>query len=564
RLWKKKKFIINTHYVITLDKIKEYAGDKFLEELIEEILNKNNTQQLAEWEQLVGVKVKKKSDLWQNDAPQETKWKKLTIDTRYFDDRFKWKLLEALTEKFDLDEIIDGILIKSENWQALNLLLEKYYEKIKLIYIDPPYNTGSDEFLYKDNYQHSSWLTMMENRLRLAQRLLAEGRSIYVSIDDNELDKLKMLLEKFFKFQRIITWDTASLNVAGFKVQKQSWIRASDYILYFSKGDNSLFKMQYTPRSKEFIKKHYKYKDDKGIYRITRRGNKIYKGDDPGEPLTTVWKDILSFNYVAAAADEGLGFSTQKPQALLKRIIESSSDENEVVLDFFAGSGTTLVAAHKLKRKYIGIEMADYFDRILIPRMKKVLFGEQSGISKKVNWRGGGFFKYHTLEQYEDSIENIEFKSGHKALYDFTDYFIKYMLEWETKDSRTFLNIGELLNPFNYKIKILENYQEKAVNVDLIETLNYLLGLKVIKYKIIRQKDSKRNYIFVFGKKENTKIAIVWRNINDINFEKDREIIESTIQKFQPDEIYINRDALVEGFRPIEPQFKALMFKEIF
>jgi len=201
--------------------------------------------------------------------------------------------------------------------------------------------------------------------------------------------------------------------------------------------------------------------------------------------------------------------------------------------------------------------------------MKKVLFYDKSGISKEKDVKekynpetAGGFFKYHTLEQYEDALENIEFEEPQKELYEFSDYFVKYMLKWETKGSRTFLKIDELKDPFNYKLKIIENYQQKTVNVDLIETFNYLIGLNVKGYKILNNNNG-RKYLFVFGEKEGKKIVIVWRSIKDIDFEKDKEVIEGNIKDFNPDEIYINGDALVRGFRPIEPLFKSLMFEEV-
>ncbi len=183
RLWEKKKFVIKTDYVITLDRIKQWTDERFLDEVIEVVLR--NERQLKEWEELGFGKIEKKEDLID---------KKLPIDTRYFDEEFKFKLLEKISERFDLDEILDGILIKSENWQALNLLLNKYREKVQTIYIDPPYNTGSDEFLYRDRYQHSSWLTMMENRLSLARELMRDDGVIFVSIDDNEVSGLRMLM----------------------------------------------------------------------------------------------------------------------------------------------------------------------------------------------------------------------------------------------------------------------------------------------------------------------------------------------------------------------------------
>jgi len=132
------------------------------------------------------------------------------------------------------------------------------------------------------------------------------------------------------------------------------------------------------------------------------------------------------------------------------------------------------------------------------------------------------------------------------------------MLEWETKKSKTFLKIDEMRDAFDYKLKIIESYQQKIVNVDMVETFNYLLGLKVKSYKFF--KDNKRRYVLVFGEKEGEKIAIIWRNIKDIDFEKDKEIIAGKIKHFNPDRIYINGDAMVNGFKPVELEIRDLMF----
>lgn len=165
KLWEKKKFVIKTDYVITTDLIPH--------EFHEEVLS--NKEQLNEWKEL-GVGDIKEKDLA----------KKLPVDTKYFSTEFKERLLEKLSEKCNLDDLIDGIVIKSENFQALNLLAPKYRERIKCIYIDPPYNTGSDEFIYKDNYQHSCWLSMISDRLFLARELMQESGAIFINIDEHE------------------------------------------------------------------------------------------------------------------------------------------------------------------------------------------------------------------------------------------------------------------------------------------------------------------------------------------------------------------------------------------
>ena len=149
-----------------------------------------------------------------------------------------------------------------------------------------------------------------------------------------------------------------------------------------------------------------------------------------------------------------------------------------------------------------------------------------------------------------------------KLLFELPDYFVKYMLEWETKNSKTFLKIEDLKDPFNYKLKIIENYQQKTVNVDLVETFNYLLGLHVKGYKTLE--DNGRKYVFVCGEKDGKRITVVWRRIKDIDFEKDKEVIKNEIKDFNPDEIYINGDAIVKNFKVIEPIFKFLMFEGVY
>ncbi len=671
KLWEKKKFVIDTHYVITLDKIKEYAGKEFLESILDGVLN--NEKQLKEWKELFGIKVRGEEDLIEdNSLLNGEEYKKLPIDTKYFDDEFKWKLLVALSKNNDLDEILDGVLVKSENWQALNLLLNKYYERVQTIYIDPPYNTGNDDFLYKDKYKHSSWLTLMSNRLDLSKYYIKEEGSIFTNIDDIEDAYLKLLFNSIFgerNFLNSIAYERSSVSGLGQgstflvnthetilsysknKIKLKTYVlngkypfryedmkrynkilvdegmkteltrfkapsTGEDVIIYehqnpiikpislasyekrmkeiesiYTRNFNRIFRLTIVQKENKFQRKLMKI-CQKGFfsveYLISRGKNRGKRGKlffYNGQVLawlkdtakiennkivkTNKLSDCWPHSFIPKAdlSNEGKVMLNRgkKPEALLKLLILASSNKTHIVLDFFLGSGTTTAVAHKLKRKWIGIEIERYFENLALKRMKYVLNGEQTGISKEVNWQGGGFFKYHILEQYEDALENIEFEEQdekqQKLLLELPDYFVKYMLEWETKKSKTFLNIDEMKDPFNYKLKIIENYQQKIVNVDLVETFNYLLGLRVKGYKVLEE--NSRKYVFVFGEKDGRRIAIVWRSIKDIDFEKDKKIIEREIKEFNPDEIYINGDTLVKGFRAIEPLFKQLMFEEV-
>jgi len=279
-------------------------------------------------------------------------------------------------------------LILGDNLYVLKSLLNEFKGKIKLIYIDPPFATG-ENFSYKvqmnnfdgekkessqkeitENAYRDKWggnldpfLDMLGKRLVLMRELLSDDGSMYIHIDYHSSHYVKVLMDEIFgpeNFQRDITWNTQALNVAGFKVQARNWIRASDNLLFYSKSGNFTFNKQFIPRDEKFIAKHYKYEDEGGKYRITRRGNKVYIKDDPGDPVTTVWNDILSFNYVAPANAEGEGYPTQKPEALLSRIIKASSNEGDIVADFFCGSGTTAVVAEKLGRRWICSDFSRY------------------------------------------------------------------------------------------------------------------------------------------------------------------------------------------------------------
>ncbi|MGB9856464.1 MAG: site-specific DNA-methyltransferase, partial [Caldisericum exile] len=234
RLWEKKKFVIKTDYVITMDRIKDWTDAEFYKKVIDKVLE--NKEQLKEWKELGFGDIKDEKDL---------EGKKLPIDTKYFDEKFKLKLLERISEKTDLGVVLDGVLIKSENWQALNTILNRYKERVQTIYIDPPYNTGSDEFLYRDRYQHSCWLTMMENRLSLARELMSKDGVIFVSIGDtiktavriNSSSRLQCLLNELFNEDNFVASFIRKSGTAPRQDIKHI-ANAHDYILCYAKNLN--------------------------------------------------------------------------------------------------------------------------------------------------------------------------------------------------------------------------------------------------------------------------------------------------------------------------------------
>lgn len=289
----------------------------------------------------------------------------------------------------------DNLIIKGNNLLTIASLLKKYESKIKLIYIDPPYNTGSDTFGYNDKFNRSSWLTFMKNRLEIAKKLLSEDGAIYVQLDYHQAHYAKILMDEIFgeeNFQREIIWRIGWLS--GYKTIEKNWIRNHDTILFYSKNNNSLsFNKYYIPREE--------FKD-------------IAKSNAERYPIEDVWNgneydDLNSIAIVSFAGetvskllnpdDEVKG---QKSEKLIERIIKAHTDENDIVLDFFGGTGTTAAVAHKMKRRYILCEQLDKHVDIILRRMKKVIAGEQSGISKRNNWHGGGSFVYCELAQLND------------------------------------------------------------------------------------------------------------------------------------------------------------------
>ena len=398
-----------------------------------------------------------------------------------------------------------NLLIKGNNLLALHSLKKRkdIYGQAKLIYIDPPYNTGNDSFNYNDKFNHSAWLCFMKNRLEIAKEFLRDDGVIFVQCDDNEQAYLKVLMDEIFGRENF---------VANFIWQKKSSggqhanfvLDFHEYILCYAKHISSLnaFKMPRTEKQiesfkfeDEFVttrgkyltsplKSHLEYRQtliydiecpDKSVLnmqwicakdtfeklksesRILFKQNKngewsIYKKQylNDNDGLVKPPSMLLDCGNSAQATREIKAlfgdekakiFSTPKPEALLKRIIEISTQENDLVMDFFAGSGTTLAVAMKMKRRFIGIEQMDYVKSITKERLKKVVEGEQGGISKAVNFVGGGEFVYVELmplnavfkEQIQASNDESELERIYKDLQEkaFVDYRvdIKEMLK---------------------------------------------------------------------------------------------------------------------------------------
>jgi adenine-specific DNA-methyltransferase len=461
--------------------------------------------------------------------------------------------------KFNRNEkgvITDNLIIKGNNLLALHSLKEEFAGQIKLIYIDPPYNTGSDAFKYNDSFNQSTWLTFMRNRLQAALTLLSDKGAIYVHIDHHQLGYLNVLLDEVFGKEnkvQVIAIKTAS--PAGFKTVNPGPIDVTEYILFYTKNkskfefkkgyvpvsynanynlyldkDDNVSKWKFTPLKEKVIsdagfaneaeaKKKYgdlwssiikvmiedfayknasnvvsvrdphkpteklkelmtKSKNEEKVIEYQREDGStmyLYKGGalafysnkmqeldgkmEVTELLTDFWNHI---SWAGIANEGGVKLKNgKKPEKLIKQIIELATNENDIVLDYHLGSGTTTAAAHKLKRQYIGLEQLNYGDNDSVTRMKNVIAGDATGISKAVNWKGGGEFVYLELKKHNQNfIEQIESAKDTKAI-------LKIWAEMKTK---SFLS-------YNVDIQKQEEHIEDFKALTLEEQKKHLVEL---------------------------------------------------------------------------------------
>ncbi len=399
-----------------------------------------------------------------------------------------------------------NLLIKGNNLIALHTLKEYFRhapqkDKVKLIYIDPPYNTGNDSFNYNDRFNHSTWLTFMKNRLEIARELLRDDGVIFVQCDDNEQAYLKVLMDEIFgreNFESCIThivkpegrmygniaktheyilvyaknlfnvefeeiekddfnfsfndtlggFNTKNLengNFRAFNANNRPNLRYPLYIdktkqdkygffeIFTKKQDGLIEIMPNSANGFDYVWRWGKEKCQNEIQNLCAKksDNKFIVLQKMRKTTTRVksifWeKEIITKKGTdeikTLFSDRNDLFATPKPEALIKRIIEISTQENDLVLDFFAGSGTTLAVAHKMKRRYIGIEQMDYIESITKERLKKVIEGEQGGISKAVSWSGGGSLIYCELAnlnaKFIDMIENSSDENELNQIYE--------------------------------------------------------------------------------------------------------------------------------------------------
>lgn len=430
------------------------------------------------------------------------------------------KYTESEIEEVSNIEPTDNLIIKGNNLLALTSLLESYRGKIKLIYIDPPYNTGNDTFRYNDKFNHSTWLTFMKNRLEISKELLSNDGIIVIQVDYHENSYLRVLMDELFGKENYVSeitvqMSTASgpkmahintripklkdslliykknsinINIQPYKLKDKWDAEYSKILLNFTEEDRNnlnqyraqnnyeeakkiIEKVTLSTISKEFpenkkndewlhenawrivadkqntgldnlLSKSEKFWDGDVSLAETSRGNLaffrtdknfgadsrvevIFADENLKEHTGDIWTDISTSG--GFSSEGGVNFPTaKKPEKLLKRIIEMFTYEKDIVLDFFGGSFSTQATAMKLNRQFIGIEQMDYIETLSVQRLINVINGDQTGISKEVNWQGGGSFVYFELKELNEkyvkgiskATEAEELKSIYKELKD--------------------------------------------------------------------------------------------------------------------------------------------------
>jgi adenine-specific DNA-methyltransferase len=686
KLYLKKKFVVETNYCITLDRVPEAMYPEIAA----------NDAQREEWVRLFAIDEIEAADgdlvntatTIAYSVPLTVEFLKqnpfLVLDTAFFSTEFKELLIASID---DLDEKLDGLLIHSENSQALRILHEKYNQKVKSIYIDPPYNAKSSEILYKNNYKHSSWISLLENRVTLARKLLSNDGISVTAIDEIENNKLGLLLDNIFydydgkacvsvvinpsgqqgknfsttneflyfyyhDMPQMLKKESRSDEDAdvrnfmnGSKGESGDYLRTTGkncfYPIYVSNGEvigfGDVCNDDFHPGSANIIKTDGTIEiypvDSDGVERkwlferatvedifeeLSVQKNKktqLFEIIRTKKEINykTVWTNPLysAKTYGTMLLNDMFGkkvFTFPKSLYAVKECVYMTTQYDSIVLDYFAGSGTTGHAVLHLnredngKRKYILVEMGEYFDTVTKPRIQKVIYSMDTNLKgwkngKPISRKGSSHaFKYLRLESYEDTLNNIVLSGGN---YDFLGaaregYMLSYMLSTEAVGSASLLNVEKLDKPFSYKMNITRNLKSAERNIDLVETFNYLIGLTVVRSHALVSYDAdfvsgeygavtatlKSGDAFKFKAIEGTapnddKTLVIWREMTG-DIEKDNAALDAyflslpNARSFK--RIYVNCDNNLLNLRSngeswqvvlIDEEMKKRMFENV-
>lgn len=647
KLWLKKKFVVSSHYCITLDRVPEALWPEVVE----------NVQQWAQWKQL---------GLWSVDAPGTMADLKAApyrmVDTALFADDFKRRLLAKIE---NIDNSLDGVIINGDNFQAMSLMQERYRKSVRCTYIDPPYNTGKDGFIYKDGFKSSSWTSLIASRFSAETMLLADENARFISLDENQLSEaIQLTREDDRKLHGIFTWRRT--RTGGHL--SNSFNQLSDYVIVstgllqprlfggqadpeesqpLTKGTNRQKVLVIPPGKLEFFDLQSGVVSEGhsgGVHALNEirvlngvnenearlSGSFIWVQEKLDQELANgarvVIKKVNNFNprffrqpegfkpfpsladgsFVVGTNEDAtallvddLGFSSDhvsypKPIDLCEKLVWSKAffDNNALILDYFAGTGTTAHAVINLNRKndthckYLLVEQGGYFDTVIKPRLQKVVFSAAWKDGKPITPETGisHCFKVLKLESYEDTLNNLQLcrTAAQGDLLNTLpqqakdDYLLNYLLDVESRGS--LLSVEDFKKPFDYQFNIAVDSAGafEPRKIDLVETFNYLIGLRV---KHI-DSNMKEGYVRVEGALPSGESSLViWRDCEKIDYETlkrygNRFDLEGENNPF--DVIYINGDhnmpaiyAPTEGedgqawarkIRQIEPEFLERMF----
>lgn len=674
KLWLKKKFVIETNYCITLDRVPE--------ELYPEIAK--NDAQREEWVKLLAIDETERvlnepkysvplTVAFLNANPH------LMIDTAHFrsngdsTDGFVTRLLALTTS---LDDTIEGVLVRSDNYQALRLISARYHRAVDCIYIDPPYNTDASAILYKNDYKDSSWMSLMFDRLRLASHLLTQDGVLCAAIDDVEVTHLRHILASLFpkeigiavvranpqsrktkgKFSPVHEYALfygnspeslpGSLDATEKKKDRypytdskgryawMNFIRTGNndlrsdrpklYYPIFVANDDTIRipNMEWSPKANEYLllerprngesvvypvsekngtrteknwhRGHNRVLEDSDDYRVRRvEDGKISidfktRMDEAATPNT--WWDkteYASANYGAAELKELFGvkpFDFPKAHNLVEDCLRASgaTETGSMVLDFFGGSGTTahaiidMIRNDNEVRKYVLVESGHHFSDVIVPRIKKAVYSGKWKDGKPTSTDGiSHAVKYLRLESYEDALNNLELKrSEQQEMFLDADpemreqYMLSYTLDVESRGSLSLLDIGSFHNPNDYKMQIERNGETQLLNVDLVETFNWLLGLTVKHIDVIPLKKGGPTVRVVEGTSPNgDRVLVLWRNIDQMDndaLDKWFEKQDYNTREMVYDVFYVNGDNNLENLRRPDQTWKVRLIEEEF
>ena len=638
-LWEKRKLVIETQYCVMLGCTPS--------SLYADVLA--NDSQWEEWKEMIGVEDADRSPNFCETRPS------LMLDTRHFDQDFTDRLLASLE---DIDDSTDGVLIHGENWQAIRLIENRFRGAVQCLYIDPPYNTGDSEILYKNGYLSSSWMTMMDNRLSVSMALLSEDPTIYIAIDDFEMVDLCMLMDMRLpslrremivinhhpqggkgstlstthEYMLTCVKKTSSRKLLGRprggdveqRAFKRSGSAASNfryarlnsfYAILIDQTSNRVVGLEPPPGADDNYPTDETEEGYARVYpmganneeRVWRRsfescqelvdkselvctaGHTIYQiigREDKTPALFSNWTDskynagTMGANLLGEIMGRHNPFPYPKSVHTVGDAVFAAGVSDGYCMDYFAGSGTTGHAVIKMNRedggsrRFILVEAGEHFDTVLLPRIKKVTFAPEWNDGKPRREarpeevkQSPRIIKYMRLESYEDALDSIEFdqRAGELELEDKIDgYLLNYMLKWETKDSETLLNPSKLMAPFDYRLRVHANGDTVDRRVDVAETFNYLLGLKVRTRRVYMDED--RRYLAFRGEtreQPGRTTVVIWRNTVDweeADLKRDREFVAESGITDGADTIYVNGMSSILRGKPIEPLFKERMF----